>query len=66
MQGTFGAKEKVGDVYEYVKANLATPERDFYLFETPPKKILKDKSVALHKAHLIPSSIVYFAWTDLE
>ena len=42
IQGTFAALEKVQVIYDFIKENLATPEREFYLYETPPKKIIKE------------------------
>lgn len=40
IQFTFGALEKVSEIYKLVKENIYTKEREFYLYETPPKKIL--------------------------
>ena len=40
LQGTFGAKEKVKDVYEFVKNSILLKDREFILFETPPKRVL--------------------------
>ena len=47
LQGTFGAKETIGDVIRFVRQQLATPERPFYLFETPPKKVHKSEGITL-------------------
>ena len=47
LQGTFGALEKVSDVLEFVKENLATKDRQFYLFETPPKRKLNKPANSL-------------------
>ena len=44
LQGTFGALERVDQVYAYVRDHLFIKEREFYLYETPPKKILKEMS----------------------
>lgn len=42
LQGTFGAKEKVADIYDFVRENLSQTQlnREFELYETPPKKVL--------------------------
>ena len=40
LQGTFGAKEKVKDVFDFVKEGILLKDRQFYLFETPPKRVL--------------------------
>ena len=66
LQGTFGAKEKVQDVIDYVKENLSTPDRKFYLFETPPKRIVKDMNKTLHAQRLVPRCLLYFGWDGLD
>lgn len=66
LQGTFGAKEKVQDVIDYVKENLSTPDRKFYLFETPPKRIVKDMNKTLHAQRLVPRCLLYFGWEGLD
>ena len=70
LQGTFGALETVKDIYTFVGECLFIPptERQFYLYETPPKKILDQK---VHKndlvtQRLVPSCMLYFAWADLD
>ena len=44
---SFGAKETVQDVYDFVKSQLAVSERAFILFETPPKRVLNAMSSRL-------------------
>ena len=68
LQGTFGALETVQDVYNYVKENLEQPTRKFYLYETPPKRILDEKVMknTLIKSKMVPSCMIYFGWTDLS
>ena len=66
LQGTFGARETVQAVYDYVKENIVTKERGFYLFETPPKKVLKDKKQTLFKAKFGGMAIIYFGWSDVD
>lgn len=41
LQGTFGARETIGEVYDFVFENIFDKNREFVLFETPPKKIFK-------------------------
>ena len=67
LAGNFGAKEKVKDVIEFVKSNLMHPTRKFYVFETPPRRVLDEKLFEknLIDAKLVPSSLLYFAWTDI-
>lgn len=66
IQGTFSALEKIGDVYKFVKDNLFIKDREFYLYETPPKKVLQDLKPTLKQARMVPSGMVYFAWSDLD
>jgi tether containing UBX domain for GLUT4 len=47
IQGTFKALEKVEEVYKLVKDHLFNKEREFYLYETPPKKIASDMKITL-------------------
>ncbi len=62
---SFGAKETVQDVYDFVKSHLLVPERAFILFETPPKRVLSTMSSRLVQIKLVPSCTLYFGWTDL-
>ncbi len=66
LQGTFGALEKIDDVYQFVKERLVFQDRQFYLYETPPKKILKEMNQTLKASRLVPSGMLYFAWSDLD
>lgn len=69
LQGTFGAKEKIKDVYDFVKENLSAVQagRDFDLYETPPKRVLGEKQLnqTLLASKLVPSCMIYFSWKDL-
>ena len=70
LQGTFGALETVEDIYQFVGENLfvGPTGREFYLYETPPKKVM-DKKVFknnLITQRLVPSCMLYFGWSDLE
>ena len=70
LQGTFGALETIEDIYKFVGECLFIPadQREFYLYETPPKKVL-DKKVFknnLIKQRLVPSCLLYFGWSDLD
>jgi hypothetical protein len=70
LQGTFGALEKIEDIYKFVSDNLfyKPDQRQFYLYETPPKKIFEAKSMknTLYQSKLVPSCMIYFAWVDLS
>jgi hypothetical protein len=62
---SFGAKETVQDVYDFVKMHLQTQERTFILFETPPKRVLNAMASRLYSVKLVPSCSLYFGWSDL-
>ena len=47
LQGTFGAKEKVQAVFDFVKQSILLKERPFYLFETPPKRLITNTKQTL-------------------
>ncbi|GBC02698.1 hypothetical protein RclHR1_04760013 [Rhizophagus clarus] len=64
IQMTFLSKETVGDLYEFVKGALRTPQRSFCLYTSPPKKVLTEMSLSLYNAELSPASVVNFSWTD--
>ena len=65
IEGNFGAKESIGDIYAWVKENIAVAD-DFYLFETPPKRKLTEMGKQLWKAKFVPSVLLYFSWTSEE
>ena len=60
LQGFFKPKETVFSLYKFVKENLENKNMDFYIYVTPPKKVLNDMSKTLIQADLVPASIVYF------
>jgi len=37
LQGRFGALENMGEVYDFVFENMFDKQREFYLYDTPPK-----------------------------
>lgn len=65
LQGTFAALERIEDIYAFVREHLAQP-RDFYLFETPPKRVLKEQKKTISKANMMPSAILHFGWSDQD
>ena len=66
LQGTFNNKEKVKDVVEFVKENLVTSKREFYLYKTPPKQVLIELNKTLIAQKLSPRCFLYFAWSDTK
>jgi hypothetical protein len=61
LQGSFAMKETVQDVYFFVRSFLVV-DKDFYLFTTLPKRVLRNSEVALER--FAPSALFYFAWAD--
>jgi len=64
LQIAFMSKETVSKLYKFVKETLRTPNREFELYTSPPKKVLSDHSLSLFHAELSPASVVYFIWLD--
>ncbi|KAJ3296620.1 Tether containing UBX domain for GLUT4 [Borealophlyctis nickersoniae] len=63
LQVTFWSGEKVASLYTAVRESLATPDRPFVLYMTPPFRTL-DPEVTFWKSSLAPASLVYFKWED--
>jgi hypothetical protein len=63
---SFGAKETVQDVYDFVREHLVNKDREFILFETPPKRVLTKKGDRLFQAKMVPSASLYFGWKDIN
>lgn len=36
------------------------------MYETPPKKILRDMKATLKQSRMVPSATLLFGWEDLE
>ncbi|RMZ95066.1 Tether containing UBX domain for GLUT4 [Brachionus plicatilis] len=64
LQGLFRPKELLSELYKFVKGSLAeqnnAEEVDFYLFSSPPKKILNQMKMTLFDADLCPAVLIYF------
>ncbi|KAG1472924.1 hypothetical protein G6F56_001251 [Rhizopus delemar] len=63
VQAVFQSREKVSDVYAFIRTLLETPERKFVLC-LPPRTKLVDPNVSLYKAGLSPASNVLFGWIE--
>ncbi|XP_071107777.1 tether containing UBX domain for GLUT4-like [Haliotis cracherodii] len=60
LQGMFRPRETVFAVQKFVKEHLQDKTTPFYLYTTPPKCVLKDRSSTLIEAHLVPATRIYF------
>ncbi|CAO3695250.1 unnamed protein product [Rhizopus stolonifer] len=63
VQAVFQSREKVSDVYAFIRTLLETPERKFVLC-LPPRTKLVDPTISLYKAGLSPASNVLFGWIE--
>ncbi|KAG0185785.1 UBX domain-containing protein 6 [Apophysomyces sp. BC1034] len=63
LQATFQSKERVAELYEFVRSALRAPDRKFLLC-LPPRSKLTDPTLTLFKAGLAPASNVIFVWID--
>ena len=53
-------------MFDFVKQNLVSKDRAFYLFETPPKRVLKDMNKTLYQQRLVNRCLLYFGWEGLD
>lgn len=65
LQGFFRPKELMSSLYKFVEDSIrgcGNTDKDliFYLYTTPPKKVLKDKKKNLFEYQLWPAAQVYF------
>ena len=63
LQGVFDGQEKLKSVAEFVKDNLNQSDRQFVLFETPPKRVLSNGNKTLKSLSLVPTCRIYFEWS---
>ena len=64
VQATFDVREKVQKIKDFIKDNLSQSARDFYLFETPPKRVIKQMNKSLKESKLGTRTLLYFGWRD--
>ncbi|XP_046854700.1 tether containing UBX domain for GLUT4-like [Xenia sp. Carnegie-2017] len=60
LQGFFAPTDTVSNVASFVRENLAEKSKEFYLYTTPPKKVLDKPNITLYEAKLFPTAIVYY------
>ncbi|RZF33473.1 hypothetical protein LSTR_LSTR010129 [Laodelphax striatellus] len=59
LQGVFKPNDLFADVIQCVKQSLSHPETDFYLYTSPPKRILLPEET-LFSADCVPCAKIYF------
>lgn len=60
LQAFFRPMEKVSAVSTFVKSYLQDPNVKFYLYTTPPRKILDKPNATLFDNKLYPASVIHF------
>ena len=65
IQAYFAPRETLGDVMSVVKTALQEQYRalPFYLFNAPPKVILKP-DIQLRSARMVPAAMIYLGWEE--
>lgn len=51
---------------DFVRNSIVHKDKPFYLFETPPKRVLTNMNQTLHQKKLVPSCLLYFGWEGYE
>lgn len=54
LQGTFGAMERMEQVYDFIKENLFDKEWPFSLFEPTPRRVFDSMPAKLYDLGLVP------------
>lgn len=60
LQAFFRPMEKVSALTEFVKSHLEDQNKTFYLYTTPPRRILDKPNSTLFENKLHPASVVHF------
>ena len=59
LQAMFRPREPVYNLYKFITEQIQSKSDLFHLFTSPPKHILKDKTLTLIEARLVPMTVVY-------
>ncbi|XP_052729483.1 plant UBX domain-containing protein 1 isoform X4 [Vigna angularis] len=62
LETTFHPSETVQSLIDVLTKVIVLPEQPFYIYTTPPKKIMKDMSQNFYDAGFCPGAIVYFSY----
>ncbi|XP_027351807.1 plant UBX domain-containing protein 1 [Abrus precatorius] len=62
LEGTFHPSETVQSLIDLLSKVIAQPEQPFYIYTTPPKKVIHDLSQDFYNAGFCPGAIVYFSY----
>ena len=62
INGTFGALERLQDVYNFVRENIYDQSWKFILYEPTPRKIYTEFDKNLNALGLVPQAKFWFMW----
>ncbi|XP_028772400.1 plant UBX domain-containing protein 1 isoform X2 [Neltuma alba] len=62
LEAAFHPSETLQSLVDLLTKVIAQPEQSFYIYTTPPKKLIKDMSQDFYTAGFCPGAIVYFSY----
>ncbi|XP_020219032.1 plant UBX domain-containing protein 1 [Cajanus cajan] len=62
LEATFHPSETLQSLVDLLTKVIAQPEQPFYIYTTPPKKVINDLSQDFYDAGFCPGAIVYFSY----
>ncbi|KAL2320236.1 hypothetical protein Fmac_029205 [Flemingia macrophylla] len=62
LEATFHPSETFQSLIDLLTKVIAQPEQPFYIYTTPPKKVINDMSQDFYNAGFCPGAIVYFSY----
>ena len=62
LEATFHPSETIQSLIDLLNKVIGQPEKPFYLYTTPPKKLIKDMTQDFYTVGFCPGAIVYFSY----
>ncbi|KEH25430.1 hypothetical protein MtrunA17_Chr6g0458911 [Medicago truncatula] len=62
LEATFHPSDTIKSLIDLIDKEIAQPDKPFYLYTTPPKKLIKDFSQDFYTAGFSPGAIVYLSY----
>ncbi|KAI4348262.1 hypothetical protein L6164_009002 [Bauhinia variegata] len=62
LEAKFHSSETLQSLIDLLNKVISQPELPFYIYTTPPKKLIKDMSQDFYTAGFCPGAIVYFSY----
>ncbi|OIW02998.1 hypothetical protein TanjilG_13635 [Lupinus angustifolius] len=62
LEATFHPSETIQSLIDLLTKVIAQPEQPYYIYTTPPKKVVNDLSQDFYTAGFCPGAIVYFSY----